>query len=375
MNNIYQDIYKSARINTIQDFIDFAYGANGDILLSGYSAIAKADAPMLTTTTGAMNDIFGAQVWNQLNEKAPTFSALPKVPYTKNGFRVKTARGLTLGSSGVAENGAIPETKLPTYLELSLKLKHHVDSYSASLLAQLRAAGNDDLTIDQLRADIGEEHIKSINASLLKDADTLAGNNFESIDRVCSSQAEEAAFNTAGDCDIYGFDRSAAATLDAYVDHNSGTDRDLTKTMLNSAIRTIEQNSGERPNLVITGFDTAADIDALFESQARLPVERVTVGVNGVQTAAGNDVGLQVSMLYNIPVIVDAQVEKDTTSRIYFLNSNYLKFELALPTRNIETGLNDMVLLNAIGSKGVFITAGELKCTRFSAQGKIRDLK
>lgn len=358
-------------INTIQELEALHYGGVGQDMM----AVAKADAPLLTSTAGAANDIFGAEVWNNLNESAKTWQILPKKPYQKAGFRIKTARGVTLGSGGIAENGTIPETVLPTYEEGTLTLKHVVHAYNSSMLKNLRAAaGNDDIGLDQLKMDIGLEHVRSINAMLHGEVSTVAGNNFESIDRVCSSQAEESALADAGDADIYGFDRSSSTNYDAYVDHNSGTDRALTKDMIRTAIRTIEQNSGERPNVILTGFDTASDIDALFESQGRMSVERVSVGVNGVSTGAGNDTMIEVAKVLNIPVIVDDAVQQDTISRIYFLNTNYVWFEVAAPTRNYETTMEQHVLLDELGVKGDFVTAGELKCVNFAAQGKIRDL-
>ena len=373
-NLIIESVKKASKVNDINELLSIHYGGNGTESLE---MTQKADAPLLTTTAGAANDVYGAEVWNQLNTNINVFSILPKKPYRKNGFRIMTARGVTLGSGGIAENGTLPETTLPTYTEMTLGLKHIVTSYEESLLKDLRAAvDNDDVGLDQLRNDSKDDHMKTICKMLLGDVGTLAGYNFESIDRVCSSQSEESALLDAGDSDIYGFDRSAATTFDAYVDHNSGTDRVLTKDMVRDAVRNIEKNSGERPNVILTGFDTKSDIDALFESQSRVSVERVAVGVNGIKSDAGNDMMLEVSKVMGIPVVIDDQVAQDTTDRVYFLNTKYLWFEVALPTRNFETGFDgDMMLRDKLGTMGAFITAGELKCVKASSCGKIRDLK
>lgn len=366
----YEKINKN--INTIAELEALYYGGADEEIMN----VVKADDPLLTNTSGTFNDVYGAEVWNQLNEKAKTWGVLPKKPYKKAGFVIKTARGVTLGAGGVAENGAIPDTVKPTYEQGAITLKHVLHSYNSSMLKNLRAAvGNDDISIDQVREDIGQEHIRSINQMFHVDVSTLAGDNFESLDRICSSQADESNNADAGDADIYGFDRSGSTNYDAYVDENAGTDRVLTKDQLRTAVRTIEQNSGERPNVIITGFDTAGDLDALFESQGRMSVERVRTGVNGIQTDAGNDALIQVSTVLEIPVITDDAVVQDTISRIYLLNTDYVWFEVARPTRNIQTTENDIVLLDEVGIKGTFLTAGELKCVRFSAQGKIRDLK
>lgn len=364
----FQPIVKSSNFNNIQDFIAAYYG-------EGYG-IKKADAPLLSDTTGTFNDVYGAEVWNQLNENINIFSILPKKPYQKAGFRLKTARGQALPADGTAENGTLPDTVKPTYAQGAMVLKHCVTAYEGSLLKDLRArVGNDDIDLDQVRRDLQEEHMKFICRQLMTDAGTLASYRFESVDRVCSSQNEESVFYDAGDCDIYGFDRSGSTNYDAYVNHNSGTDRVLTKSLLRAAINTIYQNSGEYPNVVVTGYDTYQNIEVLFEGQARLTIERGLNGINGVSTAAGNDVGVAVASCWGIPVIREDQTIQDTASRIYFLNTKYLWFEVAMPTSNFETQYNaDMIIRNKLGVKGMFLTAGELKCVKFSAMGKIRDL-
>jgi hypothetical protein len=240
--------------------------------------------------------------------------------------------------------------------------------------AQLLDDGFDDtIGFDEIRQYMGDEHVAHLNKMLLADVDTLAGDNIESIDRVCSSQSEEAALLTAGDADIYGFDRSASAVYDAYVDHNSGTDRSFTDSLLRTMIDTIDENSGERPDVIITGFDTAGAIDEQVNTQTRYETLRITVGVNGINTAAGNDVGLRVASYDGIAIIREKDVEKDTISRIYGLNTKYIGFDTKLPTQYFES--KTFFEVGKLGKEGAYYTAGELVCNRFNAMGKIRDLK
>jgi hypothetical protein len=358
------------QFKNINDLVEAAYGPHSSELAA---SVMKADAPVLSSTTGVYNRIYGKAVWELLNNEAKTFSVLPKEPLNNTGFRVITARAGTLGTGGVAENGVLPDTIKPTWALANISVKEVVHTFDMSNRQQLLDAGGDDtIGFDHLREYMAREHAAHINKMLLADVDTLAGDNFESIDRVCSSQSEEAALLTAGDADIYGFDRSASTAFDAYVDHNSGVDRAITEAILRTAIDTIEENSGERPNVIITGFDTARDIDALVNTQTRYENMRVTVGVNGVQTAAGNDVGLRVASFDGIPVIRDKDVVKDTKSRVYLLNTNYLKFGTKLPTQYFES--QNFFETGKLGKEGMYYTAGELVCTRFNAQGKIRDL-
>jgi hypothetical protein len=210
-----------SQFKTIGDMREAYYGDSEASL-----AMQKADAPVLSSTTGVYNRIYGEAVWELLNNEARTWGVLPKKPLQSTGFRVITARATTLGSGGVAENAALPETVKPTWALASISLKEVALTFDMSNRQQLLNAGGDDtIGFDQLREYMAKEYVNHVNKMLLGDVDTVAGNNMESIDRVCSSQSEESALLTAGDADIYGFDRSGSTAYDAYVSHNSGTDR------------------------------------------------------------------------------------------------------------------------------------------------------
>ena len=83
----------------------YTYGA-GDIL--------KADAPLLSTTAGTYQAIYGRKVWSQLNQEFNAFSILPKKPWERSGWRILTERASFTKGGGIAENGVLPDTsKLP----------------------------------------------------------------------------------------------------------------------------------------------------------------------------------------------------------------------------------------------------------------------
>ncbi|MBW6469617.1 MAG: phage major capsid protein [Methanosarcinaceae archaeon] len=360
------------KFNTIEDMKEAYYGSiDSDIA----QAVMKADAPVISSTTGVYNRVYGEAVWELLNNEARTWGVLPKKPLANTGFRVITARSSTLGTGGVAENAALPETVKPTWALAAISLKEVSKTFDMSNRQQLLDDGNDDtIGFDHVKQYMAKEFANHINKMLHGDADTVAGNNIESIDRVCSGQSEESALLTAGDADIYGFDRSASTAYDAYVSHASGVDRAITEALVRTAIDSIEENSGARPNVIITGFDTARDLDALVNTQTRYVNERVniSVGDGGIQTAAGNDVGLRVASFDGIPVIRDKDVTKDTKSRIYFLNTEYIHIGVKQPVQYFET--SNFFEAGKLGKEGMYYMAGELVCNRFNAQGKIRDL-
>lgn len=360
------------KFNTIQDMKEAYYGpADSDVAL----AVQKADAPVISTTTGVYNRVYGEAVWELINNEAKTWGVLPKKPLNKTGFRVITARSSTLGTGGVGENAALPDTVKPTWALGNISLKEVVKTFDMSNRQQLLDEGDDDtIGFDELKQYMAKELANHVNKMLLADVDTLAGNNIESIDRVCSSQSEESALLTAGDADIYGFDRSASTAYDAYVSHASGVDRAITEDLMRTAIDSIEENSGERPNVIITGYDTARDIDALVNTQTRYTNERISINVGdgGIQTASGNDVGLRVAAFDAIPIVRDKDVVKDTKSRVYFLNTEYIEIGIKQPVQYFET--SNFFEAGKLGKEGMYYLSGELVCTRLNAQGKIRDL-
>jgi len=372
-------------VKTIEDLENLYYG-------KGAEYIAKADAPVLSTTTGVYNAVYGAQVWAQLNQEANAFGILPKYPWTRSGWRVITARSSASVIGGVAENATLPETTKPSFLEVSTKPKTVVHTFDVSEVQEFLATESDDDAIGDMafmRQYKGIEHKEYINKMLLMDVDTLAGDNFESIDRVCSAYSEvNAGLCGANDADIYGIDRDAAASwADAYVSHNSGTDRSLTDEIIRTAMYNVRTNGGNT-TVLLTGEDTYSVIQGLYDPQVRYSVlgeATVKIGVNGIDTKDGINVGIHVASLYGVPIITSKDVAKDTISRIYLLDTSdpegfgipRLGFKVAKPTQYFEAGISmgDPFSINRLGNEGMYRTMGELICTFFKAQGKIRDLK
>lgn len=375
------------RIRTIEDMEKVFYSRKGAQL------IQKADEPVISTTTGVYNAIYGAQVWAWLNQEVNVWGILPKYPFPHSGWRVIESRADAISSpvGGRAENAALPDTGKPVFREISTKPKTVAHTFEVSELQNFLAQNGDDAIADMafMRSYMGREHVEHINAMLMADVDTVAGDNIDSVDRVCSSKSEEDALLNGADADIYGLDRSSATTFDAFVSHNTGADRDLTDELILTAITTILENSGYRPTVIITGHDTFRKIAGIYQDQIRyvgaLTEVKVAVGVNGLETE-GFDAGKQVASLYGIPLVVSNVVVKDTISRIYFLNTTdplgfgrpLLGIAVARPTQYFEAGIDvsgDPFGINKFGNEGLYRTMAELICTNFKAQGKIRDLQ
>jgi len=342
--------------------------------------ITKTDAPLLAATTGVANVVYGAYAFAQYNNLAVTLGYLAKFAPQRSGWRVDTAMGGAAG--GIAEGGAMPDSVKNTYAEVSAEPQEVVHRFETSTKVELMR-GKDDMlgSLDEDYRKGAITHAKKINAQLLGNVTTVAGNNINSIDRVCSSYGEVTNCGDvdANDSDIYGLDRDAAATVhDAVVDENANVDRALTLDLIRDLKADIVGYGG-KPSFILTNPDTNSQIESLVETTTRysLAYDNVAPGANGVNKP-GAAAGMEVVKLFGLPVVTDADVVADGTGRIYMLDVNS---EDGVPTlglglwKRTELIENKNILLHGeLNYEFAYYTAAELYCRKFRAQGKIRDL-
>jgi hypothetical protein len=116
-------------VRTVTDMERYYYGA-GNAMGYSYtgSELLKADSPMLSSTAGTYQAIYGRKVWSQLNQEFNAFSILPKRPWDRSGWRVITEKpnaGVLHG--GLAENGVLPDTVKPVFQHVAAKPKTIAD--------------------------------------------------------------------------------------------------------------------------------------------------------------------------------------------------------------------------------------------------------
>lgn len=380
-------------IKTIQELEAFYYGA------SATSDINKADAPVLSTTAGVYNTVFGRFVWATFNQEANTVGIIPKTVWDRSGWRLQTSRAGTAADGGVAEGGAIPETIKPTFLEVTNTLKTNAHTFEVSEHQEYFVQHEDDATSDleHMREIMGTKHREAMNQQLLADvsAEAAAASanytgtvDFETIDRVISSDAEEDAYGGTytGFFDIFGLDRDSSTTFDSNVSLDASADRALSDSLIRTMVYDIKEDGGNT-TVINTGYDTARTAIALYSDQVRYNVlgeAKVQVGVNGIQTENGIDVGIRISTIYQIPLIESKDVAKDTISRMYFMDTSdpegsgkpRLSLDVSHPTQYYQAGINDNTpfIIDKFTTKGMYRTNGEIRCTYLAGQGKIRDL-
>jgi len=362
-------------IRNITDMERYYYGA-GNAMGYSYSGseLLKADAPMLSTTAGTYQAIYGRKVWSQLNQEFNAFSILPKRPWERSGWRVITERPSFTVGGGVAENATLPDTTKPTFQHIAAKPKTVVHTFDMSETAMFLSDKDDGLGDIRaiLKEEMGKHHAEHINKMLTTDKATVAGNDFESLDRVTVGSNE-----TGTDIDMYSIDRSANSWSYAEVNQNGGTDRNLSLDQLDDLFQKTWTRGGN-PKVILTGYDTLMRLQQLLQSQQRFMEEkRVTPTYNGVKGVPGIEAGFIVATYNGVPIIPSKDVQTDTLSRMYFLDTDYLYFSTAIPTQYFESGIEtgDPFAINRLGQEGMYRTMGELWTTFFGGHGSIRDLK
>jgi len=370
-------------IRTITDMERYFYGA-GNAMGYSYSGseLLKADAPMLSTTAGIYQAIYGRKVWSQLNQEFNAFSILPKRPWERSGWRVITERPSFAVGGGLAENSTLPDTTKPTFQHIAAKPKTIAHTFDMSETAMFLADKDDGLGDIRavLKEEMGKHHAEHINKMLTEDVTTVAGNDFESLDRVTvgNNSMVAATHYDAGDEDMYSIDRSANSWSFAEDSASAtATDRVLSLDHLDEIFRLTWERGGN-PKVILTGYDTLMRLQQLLQSQQRfLEEKRVTPTYNGVKGVPGIEAGFIVATYNGIPIIPSKDVAKDTLSRMYFLDTDYLYFSTAIPTQYFESGIEtgDPFAINRLGQEGMYRTMGELWTTFFGGHASIRDLK
>ena len=380
------------KINTIAELEALYYGP-------GNQMINKADAPVLSSTAGVFNAVFGQFVWATFNQEANSIGIIPKTVWDKSGWRLQTSRAGSVGDGGVAEGGAIPETIKPVFQEVTNTLKTNAHTFEVSEHQEYFVGHEDDATSDleHMREIMGTKHKEAMNQQLTNDVSAAAAAatanytgrvGFETIDRVISSDSEEDAFGGtySGWFDIFGLDRDTVTTFDSNVSHNSGVDRPLSDSLIRTMIYDIKEDGGNT-TVINTGYDTARTAIALYSDQVRYNVvgeATIQVSVNGIETEKGIDVGIRIATIYQIPMIESKDITKDTISRMYFLDTSdpegsgkaRLSLDISHPTQYFQAGIDDNTpfIIDKFTTKGMYRTNGEIRCTSLQSQGKIRDL-
>ena len=373
-------------VRTIQDMERYYYGGTA---LTGYSYssgdILKADAPLMSTTAGTYQAIYGRKVWSQLNQEFNAFSILPKKPWERSGWRIITAKPSFTKGGGVAENATLPDTTKPDFLHVAAKPKTVAHTFDLSEVSMFLSDKDDGLgdVRQVLKEEMGKHHADHINRMLLTDVDTPASNDLESLDRITSDPDNMTTGTThvsaTTDHDIYSITRDGSVgfhSAEVSVDSTS-TNRNLSLDHMDTLFQQVWTRGGN-PKVILTGYDTLMRVQQLLQSQQRfMESKRVTPTYNGVKGVPGIEAGFIVATYNGVPIIPTKDMPSDGISRLYYLDTDYMWFQTAIPTQYFESGIEtgDPFAINRLGQEGLYRTMGEIWCSFFGAQGSVRDLQ
>jgi hypothetical protein len=401
------------KFKSMKELEDYYYDtiaktSSGNILL-------KANQPILSNTAGWLNAIFGRKVWSQLNMECNAFAMIAKEPWPQSGIRFKTARAYSNAAAGTQQaNGTggqnaeglsqLPDTLQPGYFQTKIMPKTIWHGFNVSELGEFLTTVDDAIDIlPQERQDIGEFHQYQMNHMLFTGVNTAAGDNLESIDRICSNAVIETASGWVSALSLHniwqlygargttGLVRAAANTSDttnnawaeacvvAGSNNTQAGSQTLTTALIDNAFQQVLARGG-KTKVILTGYNTLMRWQQLLEAERRfMDTAKVIPTYGGVQgVGPGQEGGFLVATYNQIPIIPsqaadDADdVAGTSLANIWLLDTDYVTIRVAKPTRYLEC--RDVFALNNLMIEGAYETLGELMCTYFGAQGKVRDL-
>jgi len=380
----------------IDEYINAYYG--GTLGIAKRYGISKADNDFtVANQADAFNVVYGAKVYNQLNQKSEVAKLLKKEPWTQSGWRVMTTRPVDNGgnedfSAGIAEGASFAtiDTTAPTLKEVEATLKEIVTPYEISTKAELLSDADDGLKglAAFMRKQMGDAHVFGMDQQLLANADIPAGSNLESLDRVTTTDAycnpTGGALDTRTDGDMYNLTKQTeAAWMDAgHCDHADGSDRPLTTAMLDNMIEGVMTNGANYSDLILlTGHDTYMNIQQLLTkggdggAATILRYDAAQEGAasqNGVLGQAGLNYDSRVGSYNGIPIFVSQHVTKDTVSRIHLLDLPQFALRVAAPTTYVAN--DNLAVTQSLTKQFALISAMELITYRWNTSGSVRDL-
>ena len=226
--------------------------------------------------------------------------------------------------------------------------------------------------------------------------------DFESLDRIVSSDAEEDALggSHSGFYDCWAADATVdrdgnGGEFDCTVESASGTigtDGVLTDDVLRTFLRKIRIAAGKDPNVFLGSHEVYSEIQGLYMPSVRIAnpygEQLVQIDVNGIQTFKGTGTGIHVDSIYGVPFIPTKDAPSGGGSeigRLFALDTSdaegygypRIGIQVAIPTEYYEATRRSAgypFVNNAFVEKGVFRTMGETVCRHFKSQVKLETL-
>ena len=368
--------------------------------------------------------VYSAKIHAWTEKHSEVWKLLPKTTYLREGDSLKYFETELSGMGGLIAGEApytiLTQESAPTVATLTEMYPAIVaDPWETEFHGRVISTYQNNPKADP--AWVKQTHVDNlsnqIDNMLTKTIDTVANNgtstvsDFESIDRIISASTEATTTycNAATDPDLFWGNTSAKVDRSADTDNTfgggGGTDaagislpstgaaRVLSLDYIDDVVAAIAPFSKNRRYIAVTGGKTMNELQKLIDPKQRFLESKmdVSISMNGVSTRPGNQVGFSVaSMITNgiqIPFFPTRHAANETASNrsatitdadignIYFIDLDAIEFRMAFPLTYMETPLKDMMTLNALKVRHMFILGGQLMATNYKSQGAVKYLK
>lgn len=403
--------YSGLRQNNWRNFLaDTVGGRLSDSMFDDVLQKASYD----TSSSGLVNDVFGAVLFAQYNTENAWYQALPIVDKSNTGFSLGDsvpAKAYRAAHDPVdlqthSEGGDVPTGNTMSVKEFSVEVKRSDTIATASDLQQIEsvledAVGFEDLwELQQEQLDLAVDRDAIAAPALEADDEYSAVDEITPLDRAISSQDEENSADDVNDnafsdgaLDYGSVDRSSVTWADSYVDHNGVSgNRQLTRDLMDDFLANLGDNGSADPyeeSVIFTGRDSAKILsDLMADSSRGTHIEfdgggSGTDSVNDAETLAGLAGTTRFRHYDDIPILPNQHAPADGVSRVYVLPMGTIQGE---PRVCIEqyaepymerAGRDQAQGYLATGSyeeQGLMTLNHELKVNDFPSAGKLRDL-
>lgn len=334
-------------------------------------------ATLETTDAGAFNALFTAVATMQLAQQKNFLGFVPKRGYEQRGHRVRSTRAISSGA-GQAESASLPAAIETTYVEVPVGLKEALADVEMSIRMDIESLKNDAIRFETFVQNVYDDFLVACNADLLADGDTLAGNNFESVDRLTGATAlVTAGIWDAGDEDPWAgaIDRSGASWADALALHNSGATRTLSRSLINAlyaGLRRFWGTESADAGYYLTNTDTYTRWGELEGAAWRTSEVAILNRLEGAEPVAGAAGGYKTNLYEGRPILLDDAVFASTLGNVYLLNRDKLWLAMGRPIQVIQG--DNIVYLGKTVKKSAFYGVMELTSDHLRGLGSLRDL-
>jgi hypothetical protein len=343
--------------------------------ISNIETVSSLPRIVGTTFGASVKSVFSAQLEGGVGDVLALENENAQLDHVK-----EINEELLSGSAYLTSAGATTTFTVPAAIAKHYKVGDSVGQYDVSATGHDRQSGS---VISAVNTSTGVITVAS--GTTFADGDIAyiySRGGMTSIDDIVMQDGAAVGNQTSRvrAYDLTMADRTAGGwNAGASVSYNGGTGRDLTLTLLDTAIQKIRENGGE-PKLILLGHDQYFNLERLLSSNQRyMGQEEYQVGVGSERTFPGTRTGLVLATYQGIPILPDADTPKSVAtndavlgSNVYVLDTDYLEIAVAQPTQYVEN--RDYFAANALVVRGLLYTMGELRCKNMFVQSKIADL-